>query len=313
MSDLILLGDVGTWLFPTWVVGVGAVAVLLGIAAFYFLLQLFLPKVAAVALTTTRAALAHPLFYVELLIGVMALAIFFPIIPYYTFGEDVKMHKDSGMTLIMVLGIIMALWTASTSISEELEGRTALTLLSKPIKRWHFIIGKFLGTVGPVILLFVLLGSLLLVSVSYKVSYDSRETGSSAPTQEECREEMIQTVPGLLLAFMETVVLTSIGVAISTRLPMLPNLVICATIYVVGHLVPLLVNSGAGRFQIVQFMSYFIGTALPILEYYSIQGAVTAGREVPWDYLAWAGVYAALYCTLALLAALFLFEDRDLA
>ena len=38
---------------------------------------------------------------------------------------------------------------------------------------------------------------------------------------------MIGIVPGLVLAFMETVVLTAISVAISTRLPMLPNLVIC--------------------------------------------------------------------------------------
>ena len=76
-------------------------------------------------------------------------------IPYNTFGEDVKMYKDSGMMTIMVLAILVALWTASVSVADEIEGRTALTLLSKPISRRQFVIGKFLGIVWPIVLMFV--------------------------------------------------------------------------------------------------------------------------------------------------------------
>ena len=43
------------------------------------------------------------------------------------------------------------------------------------------------------------------------------------------------------------------------------------------------------------------------------QAAVAAGKEVPLDYLAWAAVYCLLYSSIALLLALALFEDRDLA
>ena len=60
-------------------------------------------------------------------------------IPYNTFGEDVKMLKDSGLTLIMVLAILVGLWTASVSVADEIEGRTAVTLLSKPISRRQFV------------------------------------------------------------------------------------------------------------------------------------------------------------------------------
>jgi len=252
------------------------------------------------------------LFYVLLSIGIAALLIF-PFIPYNTFGEDVKMLKAEGLTLIKLLAVILALWTASVSISEEIEGRTALTLLSKPLRRWQLILGKFLGILGPVALLFIILGVLFLGSVSYKVVYDARETSHPDPTVLDCQEEMQQIVPGLILSFMETVILVSISVAISTRLPMLANLIICASVYVLGHLVSLLASSPMGRFEIVHFMSLLLAAVLPVLEHFSVEPAISTGQQVPVLYLIWAGVYALLYSMVAMLLALLLFEDRDLA
>lgn len=308
----LLFGALTTWLTPIWMVGVGAAVCTAGLFGIYTLLRLAAPKLAAIAFTTAKEALAQPLFWVLLFIGIAAL-LAFPFVPYNTFGEDVKVVKDSGLTLIMVLAIILALWTASVSISDEIEGRTALTLLSKPIRRWQFIVGKFLGILGPVAILFIVLGTLFLATVSYKVVYDARESALPEPTTIQCRAEMLQIVPGLALGFLEAVVLTSISVAISTRLPMLANLVICSSIYVLGHLVPMLVNSSVGQFPIVQFMGYFIATVLPVLDHFNIQAAVATGAEVPWSYLGWTLLYTVLYSTVALFVALIMFDDRDLA
>jgi len=273
---------------------------------------LIAPKVAAIARTTTKEALSQPLFYVILAIGIFAIIVF-PFIPYNTFGEDVKMLKAEGLTLIKILAIILAVWTASVSIAEELEGRTALTLLSKPIGRRQLILGKFLGIVGPIALVFILLGGLFLASVSYKVVYDARESANPEPAPAECYQEMAQIVPGLVLSFLEAVVLVSISVAISTRLPMLANLVICLSIYVLGHLVPLLVNSAVGQLEWVRFVGHFLAAVLPLLTYFSMETAISTGQTVPLIYLLWAAVYCLLLSTVAMLLALLLFEDRDLA
>ncbi len=158
------------------------------------MLRLVAPKVAAIAWTTSKEATSQPLFYLLLTIGVFGL-ILFPFIPYHTLGEDIKMVKDEGLTLIMVLSIVLALWTAGTSIADEIEGRTALTLLSKPVGRRQFILGKFLGILTPVALMFIVLGAIFLSSVSYKAVYDARETGSAEPPQEQCLAEMVQIAP----------------------------------------------------------------------------------------------------------------------
>jgi len=94
---------------------------------------------------------------------------------------------------------------------------------------------------------------------------------------------------------------------------MLPNLVICASIYVLGHLLPMLLNSAARQFEIVAFVAKLFVTILPVLDHFNIQAAVATGRQVPLAYLGWAALYCLLYSTVAMLVALLLFEDRDLA
>ncbi len=298
--------------FPEVRVVPSAALALVALVALYLVVRLIMPKVAAIAQTTSKESMSQPLFYLALGLGSLGLLAFI-YIPYNTFGEDIKMLKDSGLIWIMVWAILVAVWSASVSVSEEVEGRTALTVLSKPVRRRQFIFGKFLGVLGPVVVLFILLGFLFLVTVSYKVVYDFREVAKSEPAWQLCYLEMIQIVPGLVLAFFETVVLAAISVAISTRLPMLANLIVCSSIYVLGHLVPMLVNSSVGKFEIVRFAGQFIATVLPVLDHFNIQAAVAAGAVVPMSYLGVALLYCVLYSSIAMLLGLAMFEDRDLA
>lgn len=278
----------------------------------YLLIHWLLPGISTIALATAKEAVAQPLYLLSLVIGVCLLALYI-IIPYNTFGEDVKMYKDSGLMTIMVLAFLVAVWTASVSVAEEIEGRTALTLLSKPISRREFVLGKFLGIVWANLLMFIVLGAWMLIMVSYKVVYDARETANPEPAWQLCAGEMFGTIPGMVLAFMETVVLTAISVAISTRLSIVPNLVICGAIYALGHLGPLIVQSSIGQNEFVAFFGQLIALILPVLDHFNIQAAVAGGVKVPPDYLAWAALYCVLYSAVAMLFALILFEDRDLA
>ena len=96
---------------------------------------------------------------------------------------------------------------------------------------------------------------------------------------------------------METVVLTAISVAISTRLPMMANMVICAAIYVLGHLVPILADSAVGKNEYVQFVADLQSAIFPVLDHFNISAGISAGVPVPWDYIAVDGVYCVLYST----------------
>ena len=284
----------------------------LAVVLLYFMLEILFPGVATVAVGTAKEAISQPLFMVLTILGAVALVIFV-FIPYHTFGEDVKMLTDSGLTTIMVLGILFALWTSSTSVSEEIEGKTALTMLSKPVSRRQFVIGKFLGILWPLLVMFVILGAILLITISYKVVYDARESSQPTPDWQLCYTTMVSAIPGLVLAYMQAAVLAAISVAISTRLSMLPNLIIVGSIYVIGNLLPQIVRTSAGDIPFIAFTGKLLSVILPVLNHFNIQPAIAAGVAVPYEYLIRAGIYCLLYCAAAMVLALLLFEDRDLA
>ena len=280
----------------------------------YILQRAALPKISAVALATVKSEIAQPMFLIIMLLGLFALLMFI-YIPYNTLGEDIKVLKVSGMELLRFLCVILAVWAASTSIADEIEGRTALTVLSKPILRRSFILGKYLGIFWTIAIVFITLGIVMMVVVSYKSIYDATEGSKEMPIWQMCHLEMVGIVPGLLLAFMEVAILAAISVAISTRLPMLANFVISFATYVLGHLTPLLVQSTVegGAFEAVVFIAQLISTVFPVLDHFSIEAAVAAGVGVPFSYLGWALIYTLIYGAIALLLALVFFEDRDLA
>lgn len=274
--------------------------------------QAVAPRVSAVALATVKNELAQPLFLVIMLLGVVAILLFV-FLPFNTFGEDIKLLKDCGITTIMLLAAFQGIWSASSSISEEIEGRTALTVLSKPIQRRSFVIGKFLGIFWILFLMFAVLGTFELGAVAYKPIYDARETSSQDLIWQMCHQEMVTTIPGLAMAFMQTIVLSAISVALATRLPQLANLSVCFAIYVVGNLTTQLVSSTQEGFEIVRFVAQLIATIIPILEHFSMQAAIDAGNPITMSLLAGSLVYCLLYVGLAMFLALLLFEERDLS
>ncbi|MFO1020261.1 MAG: ABC transporter permease subunit [Planctomycetales bacterium] len=264
-----------------------------------------------IMMATAKESVRQPVYFFMLFV-VILLNLLNTFIPFFTLGDDIKMLKDGGLATILISGLLLAVWTASMSIAEEIEGKTAMTLLSKPINRRQFILGKYLGILYGVLLLYVPVILAFLWCVFYKVFYDSRESSGDATVQLAV-ESTLQLLPGLILMFMEVMVVAAISVAVSTRLPMVVNVVICLAIFVIGHLTPSLVHAGVFKFELVEFMARLIATVLPVLEVFNISSAISTGSEVPLNYVGWAGVYCLTYSAIAIFVAFILFEDRDLA
>ncbi|XZE44632.1 hypothetical protein SH467x_004245 [Pirellulaceae bacterium SH467] len=278
----------------------------------FFLMQAAAPKIAAIALSAAKSELSQPL--PKILITIVGLAILlFVFLPFHTFGEDIKLLKDCGITLALIAAIFQGVWSASTSVSDEIEGRTALTLLSKPIHRRSFIVGKILGVFWILMFMFLVMGSFELFAVAYKPIVEARENSLDIPVWQQCHLEMFQTIPGLALAFMEAVILGAISVAIGTRVSMVANFAICFSIYVLGHLTPVIMESAAGGLPLVEFFSQLISAIVPNLNHFSMESAIDADVGVPWSVIASVFVYTTIYGIGATLLGLLLFEERDLA
>jgi ABC-type transport system involved in multi-copper enzyme maturation permease subunit len=272
-------------------------------------------KALTIAFATAKEAIRQPAFFV-MAVFAGALLIFTIFLSYFTFGEDIKMYKDTGLTTISFSCMLLALLTASSTVAEEIEGKTAITLLSKPINRRQFIVGKFLGIELGVLALYVILGALFAMGVWYKYAYDLRENAGGAAESAKQWAQVLQVMPGLVLGFFEVTILTSISVAISTRLPMLANLVVCILIFFLGHLSPVLVEVASQSHvnELITFMARLFASVFPALEFYNAGPSISTGAVIPWvAYVLPAFGYCMLYTGAALMLAFLLFEDRDLA
>ncbi|MFK7818251.1 MAG: ABC transporter permease [Planctomycetaceae bacterium] len=291
-----------------WIASYVVVGVLLLLVAVFA----YTTQAGVIARATTKEAIRQPVFLLLIGVGIVFMLLN-TFLPFFTFGEDVKMLIDCGLATILIIGAVMAVWTASTSIASEIEGKTAMTLLSKPINRRQFIVGKYIGILQAVFWMLLPVILVFLGLILYKIGYDAKEAAREIPSMAERIPVMVKTLPGLALILLEISVLAAVSVAISTRLPMVVNIVTTFAIFVIGHLTPVLVKGGVVRNEFVEFMARLIATILPSLEVFNMEAAVATGAIVPPKYLGLALVYCTAYCTAAILLAFLLFEDRDLA
>jgi len=315
----------------------------------FALILLIWPRGGTVALAAFREGYRQPMFWL-LTVATILLLIFSMVIPYFTFGDDFKMMKQLGFDMIMLATVVFTVLAASISVSDEIEGRTAVTLMSKPVTRRQFLLGKYLGILLAGTMMTLLLGWFFNWALYVKPYFDRLEDAvdplvsqsqtlvvtplQNIPGAVEAKmfvrgaaawfAETYANTLGLALGFGQVMVLLAVAASLATRLPMVVNLVICLVIFLLGHLAPVLVQvseqlsrTQGGALGLVSFLAQLFDKLLPALEFFSTSQVVI--RETNLELGPFAGyvgsvlVYAGLYSAIALLFGLILFEDRDLA
>lgn len=295
---------------------------LLAIVALFIGINYF-TRTGSIARATLKEAIRQPVFILLAVVGVVVGIINY-YLPFFSLGEDTKMFVDCGLATTLICSLILAVWTASLSVAEEIEGKTAITLLSKPVTRREFILGKYFGILQASFWMIVIVGTVLVCLTYFKFGFDQKESGKelldyiewrgNVPSLQKDRYEAAVTLlPGLVLIFFESAVMAAVSVAISTRMPMIVNMTACFSIFIVGHLMPVLVRSALQDIPFVPFVAQFFATVLPALENFNMSAAVSTGKIIPSAYLLSTGAYAVAYSAAIVLLAFILFEDRDLA
>ncbi|MEM9294281.1 MAG: hypothetical protein AAGA57_00625, partial [Planctomycetota bacterium] len=125
----------------------------------------------SIAWNTALEAIRRPSFIVILFAAALALVLNLINAAYsMEAGDgDNKMLVDMGLSMLVLGGLALAVSTAVTSITREIESRTALTVVSKPIPRGWFVVSKFLGAAAAVTLGFALLACVFLLTWRHRV------------------------------------------------------------------------------------------------------------------------------------------------
>ncbi len=265
--------------------------------------------------------------------------------PFFTLSEDTKMYRDVATQFVLLFPLVIMVFAAGKVIDEEIENRTMLTLMSKPIARWQVIVGKYLGVVCLVMVAVVVLGIGAVTFANVRFYDDNRiDLMVASPNQVESaeyhrliwenRKAIVSIVPLMTLELLQIATLAAISVAISTRFGLALNMTVVALLYVganltrnvhdlglethlqwvldhAAHLLPFLANFDLSPVLIYGNIGYsqsVLNMTVPA----QIWHCLTVELWPIWQYVAMAGVYAVLYIGAALSIAVALFRTREL-
>jgi len=130
-------------------------------------------KFLAICKNTFVQTVRQPVYTWMLLVAVMILVGSLPITNWAMATEyrdsNQRMLEGLGLGTLLVCGLIVASLSASSVLAREIEDKTALTVISKPVSRPMFVMGKFTGVAGAVMLFFYIAGLVYLMTLRHKV------------------------------------------------------------------------------------------------------------------------------------------------
>jgi len=215
--------------------------------------------------------------------------------------EEVRLTTDLGFAGMSVFLVLIAIFIGVNLVYKELERKTIYSLIPKPVHRFQFVLGKFVGLSITLLVLGLLMSLVLVVVLLLQGA--------------ELRGELLRM--GVLIMF-EGLVITAVAVLFSSfSTPLLSGL-FTAGIFLVGRSVPEIVQAAGKMKQPLQGLLRGAAAVVPNLSRFYISGGIVGGQHVSvhgafvdWPYVAMAGSYALLYMALVLLVAVALFSRRD--
>ena len=285
---------------------------------------------------TFRDAIVQPIY--SLLLGLAAaIMVIFSLLPFFTLGEDTRMFKSVGLDVILLFVLLATLFATSKSVYEEIEDRTMLTLMSKPVKKWEVLLGKYLGIIAAALLGVVALGTILVVGTwlripnDYQLSMYQIDDRILKQVLDLRKMHVAGLLPSLVLVWMQISVLAAIGVALSVRFSLVVNLPTVILLYIAGNLTRFLFPLEQGAHlknalaEAAAFVLPYLQTfdlrqvalfreiSVPGTEFADVNKYPTAvGLGTIWGYIGVAALYGLGYATFALGSGLLLFQTREL-
>lgn len=125
-------------------------------------------------------SIRQPVFSVLVLAGMLALVLNVSLAAF-TLDDDNKILVDLGLSTLFICGLLLAASTATTVLSRELENRTVLTVVSKPVPRPAVVVGKYLGVAAALVLGFWTLTAVFLLTIRHRVPASDQRVGDWDP------------------------------------------------------------------------------------------------------------------------------------
>lgn len=252
-------------------------------------------RILIIARNTFREAVRDRVLYnlVVFVLLITASAIF---LGELTAGQEARTIVNLGLSAMLLFGAFISIFVGVSLVSKEIERRTVYAVLSKPVGRGEFIVGKYLG------LCLTLLVNVFVMGIGVSLALIYVGGGSLA----------FSIWGAIFLIFLELAILTAVAILFSSFSSPALSALLTFLIFIIGNFSASLrdfaENLGSQGAKIFfNFLYYF----LPNLSHYSFIINASHGDTPTFNLIGSAFLYAIVYIVILIAASIFIFSRRN--
>jgi len=210
-------------------------------------------------------------------------------------GYDERIYNDVGLAAISFFGVLIAIFVGVNLVYREIALKTVYAMLAKPIHRTEFLLGKYFGLLGT-LLVEVAIMSLFFFAVLW--------LKSSAMS--------MGMVWAIALIFCELALITAVALFFSSFTTPYLSSMFTVALWICGHLLNDVRAFGRGPdAEMIRPVTEFLYWALPNLDRLDFKAEAASGAVIELSQVAASASYAALYAAVLIMLAALLFRRRD--
>jgi hypothetical protein len=270
-------------------------------------------------------ALRKRVLLVFLLIAVVMLFLAL-MLAYFSAREQLVTFKSVAFAVILIFGALIAITTSIFLIPAEIEKRTIYSVLSKPVHRWEFFVGKFLGgafTVLITVFLMMLVMGVVVFMISARPPTGATDLMTGQAAAVDARDwfgrglrELALVARGCSVIYFELVLITAISTTLSLFLTPTVNFSLTALLFIIGSFQDVLAAwTRRYEFAITKWVATAFYYITPHFQDFNIM-ANLIHPEVPLKvhpllYAVQVSAYGVVYAMLVLLIGVLSFDQKE--
>ncbi len=254
-------------------------------------------RLSAITLNTFREAVRDRVLY-NLVLFVLLLVASAPLFSQISIGMERLILVNVGLSAISLFGVIIAIFVGIGLVSKEIEKRTLYTILSRPVRRWEFIAGKYCG------LVMTLVVNALLMTVGFYVAL--------LVTAHALTRSDLPLLVAIYFAILEFLMMTAITLLFSSFSTPIFSAIFAFALFVIGTFAEDLRNFAALAHGVTKVLATGAAYAVPNFASLNVIAQAAHDQPIPGNLIVLNTLYALLYSAAVTAAAVLVFERRNL-
>jgi ABC-type transport system involved in multi-copper enzyme maturation permease subunit len=253
-------------------------------------------RLTAITLNTFREAVRDRVLY-NLILFVLLLVASAPLFGQISIGMERLILVNVGLSSISLFGVIIAIFIGIGLVSKEIEKKTLYTILSRPVRRWEFILGKYLG------LIMTLVVNTALMTVGFYIALMF--------TNGLHRTDALLLV-AIYFTVLQFLIVTALTVLFSTFSSPIFSAIFAFALFVIGTFAEDLKNFAAISKGTARLLATAAAYVMPNFASLNVIAQTAHDQGIGGRLILFNTLYALLYSASAVAAAVLIFERRNL-